>query len=523
MKVQPLNIGQQVQLFLDNHIIEMVHFTTRTMHSPRKRPEPVIRKDRPWEVLLYFRTNTFNVYYDAQESLYKCWYEDSAWDYEAYMGRGKGASGSLTPGAYCATADERYLYAESKDGIEWDKPALDHRDVDGQKTNICLGNEQIGPVHSCSVLLDPIDRDPEKRFKAIYWHPSDLGAERWVAAAFSPDGRKWTLYDEHVSVSYIAEHPLGDVIILTADPASGEYHLDTRVYGMCERYLNPKNPTAGGWAFPNYPSDPWRITARRIYATVSDNILNWPTLREMLVPDDLDDNLDYQYYGMTRFRMGDLWLAFAVVHRQVANTQEIHLLFSRDGYNWKHAGEHQPFLGLGAEGAWDEFMVETCTPPVFLDDEIRIYYAGGNLHHDWWMFGEQEGLEHPEVGSGWGGGELALGLATLRPEGFVSIDSGLRDSIVITRPFVSDGDHLIMNVDCGSRGYLDVELADANDDVVPGYERSACDTFTGDETRHVVTWQGRSQLPAEVLAKGAKLRFWNRYCSIYSFRIGGAA
>ena len=88
-----------------------------------------------------------------------------------------------------------------------------------------------------------------------------------------------------------------------------------------------------------------------------------------------------------------------------------------------------------------------------------------------------------------------------------------------THAFVSDGSHLVVNAACGTKGFLEIELADASDDVVPGYERSACDTFTGDSTKYIVTWGGKSTLPREVLAKGAKLRFFSRFCSLYSIKV----
>ena len=38
----------------------------------------------------------------------------------------------------------------------------------------------------------------------------------------------------------------------------------------------------------------------------------------------------------------------------------------------------------------------------------------------------------------------------------------------------------VVNAGCGPKGYLEVELSDADDEVVPGYERSACETFRED-------------------------------------------
>ena len=311
--------------------------------------------------------------------------------------------------------------------------------------------------------------------------------------------------------------------MLSADTVSGEYYLDTRARGMGQVSTRPKHDVAKGWGDQYYPNDPWRMARRRVFSSSSLDINSWPMLRETLVPDDVEDNLDVEFYGLVRFRMGDLHVAFLNVFHRTHNTVTFHLLYGRDGYHWDWVGRGEPVLNLGPEGEWDPYMVEVSDQPLFLDDEIRIYYGGASLHHDWWSMGEKEGLDVPEARAGWNGGETALGLATLRPEGFVSIDSTVREGLMITRPFVSDGERLVVNAVCEPKGYLDVELSDANDDVVPGYERSACDTFRGDSARHTVSWGGNSHLPAEALAKGAKLRFYSRHCSLYSFKIAGDA
>ncbi len=516
----PLNIGQVPQLFFDSYMIEMVNFLTRTMHQPEKHAEnPLIKKDKPWEQQVFFRTNTWNVHWDGHEQIFKCWYQDLGWDYDAFINM-KASKDNLLHWDFHKTTDHRYLYSESKDGIHWEKPELDYRTIDGRKTNICLGNEEYGEVHACSVLQDPFETNEARRYKAIYWtEKGDPQTTSRIATAHSPDGRVWTPYDTPLRIGEITQRQLGDVIILSADTVTGEYHLDTRARGMQDASLNPKHDVAGGWGPRHHPNDPWRMIKRRIFSTNSRDINDWPMLREMLVPDDVENGLDDEFYGLVRFRMGDLHVAFVDIFHRTHNTKDLYLLYSRDGYNWSWVSRGQPFINRSAEGGWDCYMLEECNRPVFLDDEIRIYYGGSSYHHDWWMYGEKEGLDVPEARAGWNGGESALGLATLRPEGFVSIDSTVREGLMITRPFVSDGGQLAVNAACDPKGYLDVELSDADDDVVPGYERSACDTFTGDSTRHTVSWAGKSQLPADVLAKGAKLRFYSRHCSLYSFKI----
>ncbi len=526
MRTLPVNISNQVQLFIDNHMVEMVNFVTRTLHQPKKYDQnPIMQKDKPWEIVPYFRTNTWNVCLDPQEKHYKCWYEDLGLDHDLFLGR-RDASGDPIDASFHDACNHRYLYAESADGIHWDKPELDYRVIDGRKTNICLGDKDFGKVHAWSILLDPLDDDRSKRFKGIMWHEQTGFIDSSIRAVHSADGRHWTPYEQPLEFGACTDRPLGDVIIVTADPISGEYCLDTRAIGMCQRTFNPKLPATKAWGEPYHPDDPWGMSKRRVFSTTSRDFVHWTMLDETVVPDDVEDKLDDEFYGLTRFRIGDLYVGFLDIFHRTHNTKTVHLVCSRNGHDWNRVHRGEPFLNLGPEGQWDCYMVETCNQPIFLDDEIRIYYGGANLHHDWWEQGQREGLDVPEAQPGFGGGQMGLGLSTLRPEGFVSIDATVREGILVTRPFISDGTRLTVNVECGSKGYFDAELTDADDDVVPGFERLSCDTFRGDSTRHVVAWNAKAALPRQILAKGAKLRFFSRHASLYAFRIedtGGTA
>ena len=98
--------------------------------------------------------------------------------------------------------------------------------------------------------------------------------------------------------------------------------------------FNPKHDLAGGWGPKYYPCNPSRMSKRRVYSTNSRDINDWPMLREMLVPDDVDDNLDDEFYVFARFRMGDLHVAFLNVFARTHNMMTVHLLYSRDGFQW---------------------------------------------------------------------------------------------------------------------------------------------------------------------------------------------
>ena len=156
------NIGTTPQYFLDNHLLEVTNFVTRTMHRPDKHPDAVIRKTEPWEKVLYPRTASYAVAWDDRERLYKAWYEDVAWDFETFMGRTTTTHGLEAPGFH-ETCDNRLLYAESEDGVTWRKPCLGYRQIDGRDSGVCLGSEQDGKVHAGAPILDPLEQDATKR------------------------------------------------------------------------------------------------------------------------------------------------------------------------------------------------------------------------------------------------------------------------------------------------------------------------------------------------------------------------
>ena len=57
-------IEDRKQFFFDDDIIACVRNVTRAQHAPVKHPaNPLIVRDRPWEIVPLFRTPTFNVHY----------------------------------------------------------------------------------------------------------------------------------------------------------------------------------------------------------------------------------------------------------------------------------------------------------------------------------------------------------------------------------------------------------------------------------------------------------------------------
>ena len=118
-------------------------------------------------------------------------------------------------------------------------------------------------------------------------------ADASICLAESADGRRWTIRPEPISVGDIRERPFGDVIVLTANPATGEYHLDTRLRNMCEFPGSwADQPRVPGWGLPICPGNRNRDARRRIFSSYARDLFNWAPLRELLYPDSVEDNLD---------------------------------------------------------------------------------------------------------------------------------------------------------------------------------------------------------------------------------------
>jgi hypothetical protein len=503
-----LIVGNRKQTLFDETLLEMVQDVTRRWHQPVKiDANPVITKDRPWEHVLLNRTSSYRVLFDPRDRLFKCWYTDEGIDPKKYTTPENGFGLiSLDVVLY------RQLYAYSEDGVKWIKPDLGKYRFEGKDTNIIWGDPAWGSIYDCHVIDDPFERDERKRFKTLYVRMAKGDIYR-IEAAFSADGINWTSYDELPSFGKVGPH-LDDVLIATCDLESRLYILITRYPLMTRAGLNPRNPITSSFFPPYYPWDLARENRRRIFQCESSDFLHWGEPYLIMTPDEYD-NLDETLYGMNRYRVGDTWVGFVNVLHQVDDIMEVQLAWSRDGRHWNRV--HRPWLTASSGEAWDRVMVEMTNDPIVVGDEMYCYYgASGWGHHDWYSRGIAEGLDVPEARDV-SKVSFNLGLAKLRMDGFCSLDAGqVREGVIVTRPLVSNGDLLVVNAECGPRGYLEAEIANDLDEPYSGFSRKECDVLRGDSVRHLFSWRGRTEFPA---GQRRKIRFFMRDAHLYTFTL----
>ncbi len=498
-----LYVEDRTQTFIDNVVIESVQDVTRRWHTPERRGDgPIITKDRPWEGIPTFSYSSYCVLRDPEDGLFKCWYENSAGVPDAKL--------------MALGLEAQQLYAQSEDGIHWTKPELDLVQVDGRNTNIVMPDG----AHCMSVVIDPHPPRKEERFRAFYTHMWDKNSQRQSRCAYSEDGIHWHAYDELPEMG-IAGPRLCDVTIVMYDEDAREFIQNTRHILMTAAVTREVWDRSVSFARPYEPHNFAAYNQRRVWQSRSSDFIHWSEPALVAVTDDEEDNLDESFYGMPQFRVGTVHLATVGVLRAVDNEMDVQLLVSRDGIQWQRAIKRRPFLAPRGKGYWDAHMVSLTSPPIEVNDELWFYHGGTDYHHDWWLVGQREGIDHPEARDPLGcGARFGMGLATLRKDGYAGLFANrYRQGVVITRPLISLGSTLIINARCAPGGSVGVEVVDRFDRVAGDCSLEHCDHFVGDSVAHTVSWNGDSRVPAG-RDKGLywrKVKFVLRDAELFSF------
>jgi hypothetical protein len=445
------------QLFIDDYWIEESSGITAELHQPTKHADnPLIVGDAEWAINPYgFGT----VLFDEEDAVFKLWYMSYNYGFPV---------ADRTP----------VLYATSVDGVSWNRPALGIHEFGGSKeNNILLTNYGHHDLYSPSVIVDPRDPDRERRYKMIWWD-FPLGPEPYrddgMCVAFSPDGIRWTRHPGNPVLSAKKqENSISDVMSVMFDRRSGKYVAYTK-----------------GWA------DPWP-DHRQIVRTESTDFVNWTEPQVVLRH---DQNLqDPQSYGMSVTQYESVYLGLLASYKKPGNeTIDIQLTVSHDNQHWARVANQATFLPLGSDGEWDDGMV-FAFPMIQHQDRVLIVYGAWDGHH-----------EADERHAG-------IGLATLRKDGFVSLEAGNSLGTVTTRPMRNAQGPLLINADA-SGGSIRVEAIGIDGHPFPGYSARDSVEIRTDSIRQVVTWKASDELPET--DDPIQLRFLLTNASLYSFLAG---
>jgi len=503
MTSDPLVIGQEKQLFIDDYCVEELSGVRRTFHQARKHPaNPLLGQKEWWES--YYIQLYGNVLYDPDRREFRMFYN-----------------------AISKENIDSVCLATSKDGINWERARLNHIEHNGR----VMSNAVLkGSLRLPTVLHAPDEPDPQKRYRMLVFTAKEMGdlrSEMRVAfqngysVFFSPDAIHWTPYERNPVIQG------SDMCTCTYDPVTKEYIAFVK-YGT----------TIGG-------------KFRRCVAIhTSRDFVRWGVSQTIMSADEIDDariperlyrfrdRLKYDHpseyvsdiYGMTGFRyeglrLGMIWLFDIAANRAAEHgglnegIMNVQLVYSRDenpyGY-WHRLGDRRDFIPCGNEGDFDAGMVFTSSTIVEVGDEIWFYYTGSDESYDgsWFDYGFPERAKaQSKVPTG---KRFSIGLATLRRDGFVSIYSSCPAGRLTTRLLKFTGEHLEINADA-EKGSIRVEILDAEGKPIPGYTKEDCITFARDEVHGIVEWKrGRHLRPLE--GRPVRIVFHMETAKLYAFR-----
>ena len=466
-EVVPINVGRQ--LLVDDFLIASTDMRRTCHHAVMYSGNPVISPDREWEMTFegspYAAPFSDGVWYDEVKGRFRMWYLAGA--------------GTLYP-----TRQSFYTaYAESEDGRHWTKPLQD----------VLPGTNVVETANrdAATVWIDKAETDTSRRYKLFNVEKSSRGWQ--IVLKYSSDGIHW-------SAGQAQSGYLGDRTTVFYNPFLGRWAVSMRysnsLDGRSRAYLEHEDP------------EMLVSLAHNIRSDVQDrNVVYWfsPDDKEMVNPDYPDvkpaiynfDAVPYEsimlgQYAMWRGPENDVC---ARDHIQKRN--EIGLGYSRDGFHF-YRPDHSPFMGVNmTEGAWNwGNMQSACGAPLIVGDSLYFYCSGRMRNDVMWD------------------GHVSTGLATLRRDGFVSMDAGSEGGFLETVDLTFDGEYMFVNA---SARKLVVEVLDEEGNAIDGFSAKDCRALKNiDGTKVSVGWKGGRSL-SELAGRVVRFRFTVTEGELYSF------
>ncbi|MCX6623118.1 MAG: hypothetical protein NTY38_19035 [Acidobacteria bacterium] len=354
------------------------------------------------------------------------------------------------------SADFRPAYAESRDGIHWEKPDLGLVEFNGnRKNNLLLFSppprfDLTEPLASF-VLYEPDDPAPARRFKMAlygrYFEYSDK--ERKTAKAtfypyFSADGLRWTL---------------------ATPPPKGPTYDETEVpFPVRSIFEIGGLYRFGGLYHVAGQEDAWSILlpsgkpgARVMTTHWSKDFVHWSQDRALSFVRygyRSSEDLDEAHEPAAVWNRGNVLLATYGLWQGAKDRKErrmpLGLLISNDGIHFREPQPDFVFLPPGETGAWDQHGLLHGQGFENVGQETYVYYGAWDL----------SAAEDPPG---------AVGLATMRRDGFgyLSVGAEQGDAMLTTIPLAFPKSKVRITVNASGLGpdaCLRVEVLDENGD-----------------------------------------------------------
>ena len=477
----PRGIGSRLELFVDDWLIEEMSGVGLKMHRPVPR-EVVMEYDRPWEGPVSMPGDVM-----LDDGKFKKWY--------AARSSG-GASGQ--------SQDSHTAYAESEDGIHWERPNLGLTEIRGSSENNVIRFVNTDDTHMGGVYIDerPGVGDDE-RYKAMTVRKvgTDIrkSGHHVIRGFTSADGLSWRVLEKDpllvggMAKDYPSNMFDGEASFFW-NSLKGEY----------VGYFRGWEPSRGG----TYSDLGGGV--RSIRMATSPDFREWSDMRFIDMGDSPQEHL-YKHTCAPYYRAPHIYFMFPwrfVPQRQLdpewddQGVSETVFMTSRDGVHFERRFM-EALIRPGPDSSnWtDRNMMMAKGMLETAPGELSVYYG--------------EHFRRPTC---------RTRRASYRLDGFASVHGGYGGGELITKPLVFEGDELVINYSTSAVGSVRAEIQDSEGRPIEGYELSRSSEIFGDAIEQAFSWGETTDVGA-FAGTPIRLRFALRDADLYAicFRRHGTA
>jgi hypothetical protein len=444
----PVDIGTRVEMFVDEYLIDPVSRRNVALEvQPPVRREVVLTFDKPWEGKV---SGYFTVFQDGPR--FRMYY------------RGSSAKKDNSQ-------EQVTCYAESTDGIHFERPILRMHDIAGSSNNNVILKGV--PAHNFAPFLDTNPAaSPAQKYKAL------AGISNGLFVYGSPDGIHW---EKMRSEPVMTKGTFDSLNLAFWDESIRSYRAYSRFFDGSNKKVfrsiqHSQSPDFLAWSEP----EPNRYSEPPNTHFYTNATLPCPGAPH-----------HYLAFPM-RFMPG---------RQKVPDTSEpgvsdALLLTSRDGATW-----NRPTAGAWLRPGPDQHnWTDRSNMPAWgivqtSPEEFSMYVSE---HYRW--------------------PDNRLRRVTIRRHGFASMHAGANGGEFTTRPLTYSGEQLVLNYATSAAGSIRVEIQDENGSPIAGYALDDMAPLYGDELDRAVTWGKVTKLPDAFGGAAVRFRFVLHDADLFAIR-----
>lgn len=352
-------------------------------------------------------------------------------------------------------------YAESEDGIHWTKPELGLVEFNGsKKNNICLIESDpfsLSRVNDfLSVLHDPDEPDPARRYKCAYIAHVPFGEVRGGRSAIGPDEKRWGAFVCATSADGLSWKVVGDRPMNAGGErfeVSGLYRHHGFYYATGQ-LISPWifRPDGGeiGRAMRTYRSadfEHWDQTPALGFARPGQLIAQPAKGQQTHMGAGVWNrgNVLLGLYG--RWQDGPQPVPKGAKSHLLGTRVDLGFILSNDGIHWREPTPDHTVIARGGPDEWDRIALLQAHAFANVGDQTYLWYS------HWDCDGEFRNQD--------------IGLATLRRDGFGHLSAMNADAPAVCETAFFDADEgakLFVNAE----GTMRIEILDERLKVIGG-------------------------------------------------------